>query len=301
MPAPGDIPAALSKGPFRVDEAARFGVTHRRLAGKRFRRIFHRVYVSADVPDSVELRCQAALLLVPHGAVFCGTTAARLYGVPLAETDTDVHLALPPGTTPLPRIQGIALHRYRLTLDQIRRVRGFHAVRPERLFVELAAELDRLGLVIAGDHLLGRGWTDLDTLARSVAACGQRPGIALARAALPHLEPKTDSPMETRLRMIIVDAGLPRPVANRDAFGPGGIWIARPDLAYPDSKIAIDYEGAHHRMDARQYRSDLIRDDQLAVNGWIHLKYDAAAVFRTPTRIVSDIDDALRRRRVTPP
>jgi hypothetical protein len=297
MPAPREIPPALSKGPFRYEEALRLGVTRRQLAGDRFRRVFRRVYVSAALPDSMELRCRAALLVVPTGSVFCGVTAARLYGVPLPETGDHVHLALPPGTKTLPQAHGIVVHRYGLRLDQMRKVRGFPVVRPERLFLELAANLDRIDLIIAGDHLLGRGWTDLARLQQSVAASPPRRGLGPARTALPHLEPKTDSPMETRLRMIIVDAGLPRPVANVDVFDPSGIWIARPDLSYPGLKIALDYEGSHHRTDARQYRSDLTRDDQLAVNGWIHLKYDSATVFRVKRRIIADVHDAIAGRR----
>ncbi|MBC6469956.1 hypothetical protein [Actinomadura alba] len=298
MPAARDIPPALTKGPFRCEIAFGLGVTRRQLTGSRFRRIFHRVYVSVDLPDSVELRCRAALLAVPTGAVFCGVTAARLYRVPVPDTADDrVHLALPAGTSTIPQVRGIVTHRYGLTLGQMRKVHDLYVVRPERLFAELAVDLVRLDLIIAGDHLLGKGWIEPDDLRRSIEASTPRPGLRLARAVLPHLEPKTDSPMETRLRMILVDAGLPRPVANADVFDPGGVWIGRPDLSYPALKIALDYEGGHHRTDARQYRNDLTRDDQFAVNGWIHLKYDAATVFQVRHRIVADVREAIALRR----
>ncbi|MBC6459219.1 hypothetical protein [Actinomadura sp. HBU206391] len=107
MPAAREIPPALTKGPFRCDEAFDLGVTRRQLAGNRFRRIFHHVYVIADPPDSVELRCRAALLIAATGSVFCGFTAARLYRVPLPDSADDrVHLALPPGTSTIPRTAG---------------------------------------------------------------------------------------------------------------------------------------------------------------------------------------------------
>ncbi|WP_147375385.1 hypothetical protein [Jiangella rhizosphaerae] len=37
-----------------------------------------------------------------------------------------------------------------------------------------------------------------------------------------------------------------------------GAWLARPDLSYPHLKIAIEYDGDHHRTDQRQWRHDKV-------------------------------------------
>lgn len=97
MPSPQPLPAELRGRPFLLEEALRLGVTRRRLAGSRFRRIFRRVYVGAEVPDSVELRCRAAALVLPAHMVFCGFTAALLYRIPVPP-DGRTHVALPAGT-----------------------------------------------------------------------------------------------------------------------------------------------------------------------------------------------------------
>jgi hypothetical protein len=92
------------------------------------------------------------------------------------------------------------------------------------------------------------------------------------------------------------EGGLPRPVANAHVHTPDGSWIGSPDLAYPEQKIAIDYEGDHHRTDRRQYRNDRTRDRLYLTNGWLHLKYDAGMVYRGAHQIIADPRHAFAER-----
>ncbi|MBO2463331.1 hypothetical protein [Actinomadura violacea] len=114
-----------------------------------------------------------------------------------------------------------------------------------------------------------------------------------ARLAMPHLEPRSDSPPETRLRMLIVDANLPRPVANQDVFNDWGVWLARPDLSYPARKIAIEYEGVHHQRDRIQYSHDIERDGRLIDHGWLVIRVDKEGLFRAPRIVVNRVRKAL--------
>lgn len=297
MSAPIVVPPGLRDGPFRRADALRLGLTDKHLRGRRFRRIFRDVYAPVEIPDSLHLRCAAARLLVPEHAVFCGATAAQLCRIPVPG-DRRVHVALPAKTRTPPKVSGIVVHRYAIGPAEVWRseVAGEWVVRPERLFLELAAALPRLDMIIAGDQLLRMGWTTVGELETYLKDCYRRRGRRRARNALPLLEARSDSPTETRLRMLLVDNGFPRPVANLDVYDEQGIWIGRPDLSYPASKIAIDYEGRHHREDADQYHEDIGRDDLFALNGWIHLKYDARLLFRRPEAILDDVATALRRR-----
>ena len=115
------------------------------------------------------------------------------------------------------------------------------------------------------------------------------------RAAIPLLEPRTDSPMETRLRLLIVRAGLPRPVANLDVVVDGG-WLARPDLSYPALMIAIEYDGDHHRTDRRQWQRDIGRRRGLEDAGWLLVIVTADDVLRRPHEIVARIGRAIASR-----
>ena len=120
--------------------------------------------------------------------------------------------------------------------------------------------------------------------------CGARPGWpggAAVPAVLARVEPLTESPMETRLRVIIIDGGLPRPVAQYRAQQ-GRRFLGRLDLAYPQWKIGIEYDGDHHR-DPEAFRADMIRLNALRVAGWTILRFSATDVFRNPGRIVKQI------------
>jgi very-short-patch-repair endonuclease len=145
--------------------------------------------------------------------------------------------------------------------------------------------------VVLGDAILGRGQSSLDALARIAAGARHRRGVRLLRLALPLLEPRTDSPMETRLRLLLVRAGLPRPEANRDVVVDGE-WIARPDLSYPGVRIAIEYDGDHHRS-RRQWRSDRARRQLLEDAGWVVLEFTADDVLRRPEATVERVRRAL--------
>ena len=115
------------------------------------------------------------------------------------------------------------------------------------------------------------------------------------RAAIALLEPRTDSPMETRLRLLIVRAGLPRPDANRDVVVDGA-WLARPDLSYPALRIAIEYDGDHHRTNARQWQRDIGRRRVLEDAGWLLVVVTADDVLRRPHEIVARIRAAVASR-----
>ena len=80
--------------------------------------------------------------------------------------------------------------------------------------------------------------------------------------------------METRLRLVIVDGGLPRPVAQFEVRDAAGRLIGRVDLAYPEWRIAIEYDGDHHRGRVA-YRDDQRRANALRVAGWTVLRFTA--------------------------
>ena len=82
-----------------------------------------------------------------------------------------------------------------------------------------------------------------------------------------------DSPQESRLRLKIVDAGLPEPAVTQPVFDEHGRYVSTPDLQYKEYKIAMEYEGDHHRSDPVQWGKDIERDDRLRALGWIVLKF----------------------------
>jgi len=83
-------------------------------------------------------------------------------------------------------------------------------------------------------------------------------------------DPRAESPMETRLRMILIAGRLPWPVTQYPVYDENG-FVARLDLAYPQYKIGVEYDGDHHRTrDA--FQRDLRRINALHACGWTILE-----------------------------
>ena len=291
MPAPTAIPASLRTRPFTLTEARAAGLTDRMLRGRRFRRVFAYVYVCADVPDTPLIRLAAAILRAPH-AFATDLTAAQVLGVPVP-TDPITYLGIRRGD---PRIRAAGT-RVREYVDPPRTIRhgGFVIASPPQVFVQLADRLPLLDLVIAGDAMVRPGHTSLDALREAADQARGRRRVR-ARLAARSVRARVDSPMETRLRLLIVHAGLPEPDINRDVIGRHGGWLARPDLSYPDWKIAIEYDGDHHRVHSRQWRRDIARRENLEADGWIVLVITAVDVYQRPAPTLMRIVSALDRR-----
>ncbi|MDQ1703805.1 MAG: hypothetical protein QOF18_171, partial [Frankiaceae bacterium] len=112
-------------------------------------------------------------------------------------------------------------------------------------------------------------------------------------ALLDDIEPKTESPMETRTRVEMVANGLPRPEAQFVVRTPAGRFVGRMDLAYPQAKLAVEYDGAWHW---EQRRSDDRRRAAVRAQGWEVLVFAADDVFGNPIGMVAQIASALRTR-----
>lgn len=286
MPRRIDIPEPFRSRPFRVADAKRAGLSQKLLDGPQFRRPFHGVRIPASLPDTLHVSCQAVALAVTADVAFSHETAALLCRLPVPRFDGDVDISAAPGAV-VPRMRGVDGHTG-LDPATVTVVGGLPIVHPERTFVDLAATLELDDLVAFGDAVLRRG-SSPEHLASTVASLPGRRGIVRARKALGLVSSGVDSPMETRVRLLMLRAGLPVPETNVDVVDDSGAWLARPDLAYPELKIAIEYDGDHHRTDKRQWRRDRFRDERMRDAGWIVITLTADDVLRYPQRTVERI------------
>lgn len=292
MPPRTSIPADLGLRPFTRADACLAGVSEGVLRGSRFRRIFRGVYVRADVPETPMLRLDAALLLAPPGAVATHLSAADVYGLPVPR-HREVHLSVVRGQL-RSRTQGIVVHEYS-ALPQCLLHQGRPVTAPEQMFLQLAGMLGLVDLVVVGDALVRCRLTTPEQL-RAVTDSASGRHVRPARRAALLVRRRVDSPMETRLRLLVVLAGLPEPEANVEVHGPDGGWLACPDLRYAEQRIAIEYDGQHHLLDRRQWERDIARRENLERAGWLVLVVTATDLFRRPGPTLMRILDALHRR-----
>ncbi|MCL2489997.1 MAG: hypothetical protein FWF36_04630 [Propionibacteriaceae bacterium] len=254
---------------FTAAQALAAGLSRNQLRGNRYRPVCRGVYTTGN-PSDLMVRAKAALLVAGPETLLGGVTVLCMCGVWLPQKlldDTRIHVVLPVGRRG-PEMAFIKAVRSPVSLQPIwlGDVLGVH---PAQAWLQVATQLSEIDLTVAADSLMRRKSTlatrgEIETeLARR---WGTR-GVALARRALEKARAGVESPMETRLRLALVAAGLDCPVVDFP-FQPlprGKEY--RLDMAYPAQRLAVEYDGGVH-ADAVRMRDDRTRRRLLEDAGW---------------------------------
>jgi len=258
--------------------ASAAGVPSQRLRNSSYRRLYRDVHVVAQLPLTLDVRCRAALLVMPPETVLSHWTCLALRGLDYEQGRDQLHVTPPPSASRPRHQEGIRVHE-RSGASPSLLVRGIPVSGAARTFVDMAALVPEDELVVIGDHLLRRAG-GLDALVNGLAhERGQR-FVLRARRVLAHLREGVDSPQETRLRLRIVRFGLPEPEVNITVRDRAGGWLGRAELGYRKERVLIQYEGDIHRTDRRQWRKDIARDEAYRDEGWAVLRATADDVER---------------------
>lgn len=286
------LPLLLRNTSFTVREGRRRGVSRSRMRGRDLVRPTRSLRVPRVVPlDTVELRARAFRPLLGANQWFSHTTAAALWGLALPARLRDepvLHVTGANGRQM--RRPGVVGHRTR-SVPRIGTAAGLPTSDPLRTWLDCAAVLSVRELTVMGDQLIER-WCSLDDLRVAVSRAGGIRGITRLRVAVELVRPGSESPMESALRLVLVDHGLPEPECNLDVRGSDGRFLGRVDLAYPELRIAIEYEGRHHQEDRATYLRDIARRERFEAERW-------AFVLVTDGDLVDErrLVDRVRRRR----
>ena len=174
-------------------------------------------------------------------------------------------------------------------------LRGLRISAAAQMFVEVAPLLGLVDLVVVGDALVRLGRVTPDELRASCAA-SRLPAAGTARRAASYVRGRVDSPMETRLRMLLVLAGLPEPQVDHRIHDSDGRVLYRFDLSYPDLRIVVEYDGRQHRADLGQWDHDTDRQDWFDAEGWLHVPVFSRGIYRDPAKTLRRVEAALRSR-----
>ena len=269
-------------------------VTPGQLAGPAFVPVTRGVHVSAGTPLDHGARARAVLRAMHGPAALGGLSAAWALGVPDASPDEPV-LVLAPRPAPRSR-EGVVVQQCALTdADVVRTPLGW-ATTPARTVVDLLRTLPMPRALCTAEAVAHRSRTRVqDVLAQLDRQRGAR-GLALARARVHLLDPRAESPRETALRLPLAEAGLPPCVPQHEVRDAGGAFVARLDLAWPELRVAVEYDGDHHR-DRTQHSRDLARHNRLRALGWTVLQVDARLLER-PAELVRQLAMLLDEARV---
>lgn len=260
------------------------------IRGPRFRKLLPTVYVDREVPVTPQLMARAAMLVMPDSAWLSHTTAATMLDLPVP-ADARIHVSVP--TSADRRLtQTLCNHVGPRPSTQL--VDGLAVTSGAALFCELGALLGLVDLVVLGDAMVRARLTSPRKL---VDAAAQLTGTYAGhiRRAAGLVREKVDSPMESRLRLLIVLAGLPEPSVNPEIRD--GAFRTRVDLCYLDLKLVIEYDGQQHRAeDLDQWDRDNDRLAWFARHDWELVPVISRGIYRRPAETLQRVCDAIGRR-----
>lgn len=278
---------------FRGSTAVLAGlVTPGRLRGPGFVRLFPDIYAPADdEPPDLALRSTGAFLYARGRGVLSGYSAAELHEASCGPADARAEIIVPGGG--VHGCSGLTVHRDRLAPDEVERLAGVVVTTRRRAAYDLARSCpDLVEAVVAVDALSRNGEFAPDEVLR----LAERYPRARGRRRLPRVvglaDRRAGSPMETRLRLVLVLRGLPAPEVQwvvQDERRRRAVWL---DLAYPQHLIGIEFEGEEHTTPARVLR-DIGRGTGLVDQGWRLYRFTKYDVFGEPEEIAAKIERAL--------
>ena len=235
--------------PFRGSSAVAAGLlTPGILRGRRYRRLFPDVYAPALLEADLALRARAA------GVLVAGYAAAELWGASCGPADAPVDVLLPYDY----RCDGLRTRRERIDPDESTCLGPTPITTSDRVAFDLARWApDLTERVAAVDALAHCCRVDLDAVrALRNRHLGVHHGAVIAQV-LALADARAESPMESRARMALHLGGLPAPAVQHPVIARGARYYL--DLAYPEVRLAIEYDGAEHRTQ-RRARRDLVRE-----------------------------------------
>lgn len=250
------------------------------------------VYLPNDTERTVLVNAVAAWLWTGRRGVIAGRAAAALHGARWVDASTPIDVI---AEHTRPRI-GIVVREERIAADEITCIGELPVTTPARTALDLGRHLIRDAAVAHLDALAAAtGVSADDAMALAVRYPGAR-GIRRARVALALMDAGAQSPRETSLRLVLIDGGLPAPRTQiRVADGANEAFI---DMGYDEPMVGLDYEGAHHSAERKQYIHDIGRAELIDRQGWIDLRVVAEHSRRF---ILHRVNQAFGRRGWTPP
>ncbi|OBA59227.1 hypothetical protein A5647_18055 [Mycobacterium sp. 1100029.7] len=268
--------------PFLGSEALASGTLNRHQLRTRFRAVLPNVYLPRHVEVSLELRTEAAWLWSRRQGVIAGAAAAALHGARWIPDGVPVELIYANPRTP----PGVLTRREGLLDNEIQLLDGLSVTTPERTAFDIGRRGAIRSAVVRLDALARATGFKVEDVLGVAHGHPRSPGLRRLESALELVDAGAQSPRESYLRLLLIDAGLPRPQTQIPVFGADNMPVAYLDLGWEDYMVAVEYDGDQHRTDRRQYVNDIRRLEMLEEIGW------------TVVRVIAEDTPAVILRRV---
>ncbi|OBF24057.1 hypothetical protein A5725_08485 [Mycobacterium kubicae] len=275
--------------PFIGSEAVADGTLSKSQLSTRYIRLFPDIYVASGAEVTASLRAKAGWLWSKRQGVIAGFSASALHGSKWVGHAVAVDLL----HDNRHRLPGIQTRGSRIEEDEIDVIGGMPVTSPARTALDLGCWYPTMTAVAAIDALARATDVKAADVELLAARYPGRRGIARAREALALFDSGAQSPKESWLRLTLVRAGLPRPQTQIPICDEFGYAVAYLDMGWEDVKVAVEYDGDHHRSDQSQFSWDVKRLEMLQRRGWTVIRVLAGD---RPAEIVRRVKEALARR-----
>lgn len=254
--------------------------------------------VVVPAADSLKLatRAEAALLLAGQPAALSGATSLALHGISVAET-TDIHLTVPYERRVRSK-PGLVVHQSEYQSHDVIEIDGLPVFSLDLALADFLCRGDKRTAFASAEEAM-RGLPPdhvqklRDNVRDRIVDRPSRKGIHRALSMLALADGRAESPPESMLKLIVVEAGMPIPEVQYVINDIDGRLLYVLDMAWPARRVALEYDGfaAHEERGA----ADAERDRRMLGRGWITVR--AAAVdLRDPSRVLRELGEAFRAR-----
>jgi hypothetical protein len=280
----------MTTAPFVGTDAVSAGVFTERELRRSCTRIYRNVYQRRGSGLTARDRAVAAWLWSGKKAVVAGTSAAALLGAewvdPQAPAELITHRKRPP---PL-----IITRHETLLSGEVGMANGVPVTSPARTAFDIGRRPGLQTAVIGIDALGRAAGVRVDDVAPLVVAHRGARGMKQLRQVLALVDIGAESPQETRTRLLLVAAGLPRPETQIVVRNGWGGTLARIDMGWEKWLVGVEYDGAQHWTDPGVRANDIDRTAELQRRGWRLIRVSADLLRNRPDVVVSRVREALR-------
>lgn len=298
-----DARRMLPPSPFTRAEALDLGVTHRQWrqlsADRLVREVTPGLFVDSSIPDTLDLRFAIVKRAIDPDAVVARRSAAWLQGVDVLD-----HRGFP--TTP--RIETVTRRRGDrsrtglvtphvaddLLPSDVTEVEGIRVTTPLRTVCDLARFTPRTDALVALDAYLHSGLVDKKRFTRELVRWKKRRGVRRAWAVAEMADGRSESGGETRMRLRVLDMGLPRPVLQipvPDLFGRNRFWL---DMGWPQWMLGLEYDGEEFHPEERRAH-DEARRRWIEGRGWTLRAYRREDIFTVSRHFENEVGELVRQ------
>lgn len=272
-------------------EALADGSLTRRDLVRNYTKVHRNVYARTGVELTALDRAHAAWMWSGRRAILVGHSASAQLGSRWIPADAPVEIA----HSRRPAARGIKVRSGEIRDDERCAVDGIACTTAARTAYDLGRRLPLETGVIRIDALLNATRVSIPQVESIALRYPGARGIRQLRRALDLVDGGAESPQETRLRLLLVQSGLPRPVTQIPVTNDWGRVVRRIDMGWPDWMVGAEYDGEQHWTNPAIHAEDIERLEFLAAKGWTIVRVSATQLRYRRALVVERVRTALQR------